>query len=220
MKSKTKAISSCNNLHQVSSRLKGLSLLLQRWHQYVCCYRNLAQHYNGKLLKEFLSPSPSSSILTAKNRYTTSISLDVIIGTYPAKTCCIICVLDPPQLVAWKKKKKLGFQKSNSSLTSLSLYFSAKLDTQVKQSYAPQLAKGKNKRFQNLGSCQLDRTKTWSTLYTKMEEKIKCLSRSHWAATASLQILACSFIIQEHFCALNFQVSIRKKQTTKRKTDL
>lgn len=146
MKSKTKATSSCNNLHQVSSRLKGLSSLLRRWHQYVCCYRNLAQHCNGKPLKEFLSPSQSSSISTAKSKYTTGIGLDVITGTHPARTCHIICVLYPPQLLVWTKKKQ-GFQKSNSLLTSLSLYFSAKLDTRGKQSYSSQPAKGKNKRL-------------------------------------------------------------------------
>lgn len=82
MKSRSKASSPCNNSHQVSSGLRGLSLLLPQWHQRVCCYRSPAQHCNGKLLKEFLSLSQSSSISTAKRRNTSRIRLNIKIGTY------------------------------------------------------------------------------------------------------------------------------------------
>ena len=146
MKNENKSNFSCNNLHQVSSRLKGFSLPLRRWHQYVCYYRNLAQRYNGKLLKEFLSPSQSSSISTAKNRHATRISWDVKSWHPPSKNLPYhLCSL--PTTTGGLKKERLPFQKSNRLLTSLALCFSAKLDTQVKESYSSQLAKAKNKRL-------------------------------------------------------------------------
>lgn len=100
----------CNNSHQVSSGMRGLSLLLPRWHQCVCCYRSPAQHCNGKLLKEFLSPSLSSSILTAKTRNTSNISLNIKIGTYLAKIC-LYRLHSLPTTTGGLQKKRSRFPK-------------------------------------------------------------------------------------------------------------
>lgn len=124
MKSRSKASSPCNNSHQVSSGLRGLSLLLPRWHQCVCCYRSPVQHCNGKLLKEFLSRSQSSSISTAKRANTSRITLNIKIGTCLAKIC-LYHLHSLPTTTGGLQKRNLGFQKSNSLLTSLSLYFSS-----------------------------------------------------------------------------------------------
>lgn len=96
--------------HQVSSGLRGLSLLLPRWHQCVCCYRSPAQHCNGKLLKEFLSLSQSSSISTAKRRNTSRNSLNIKIGTNLAKIC-LYCLHSLPTTTGGLQKKKSRFPK-------------------------------------------------------------------------------------------------------------
>jgi len=102
----------------------------------------------------------------------------------------------------WPEKRKATFPKKQQVANFISLVFFCKAWHSSQRKLLIAACKSKEQEtFHKLGSCQLDRTKTWSTPYTKMEEKIKCLSRSHWA-TVSLQILGWSSVIQEHFCAL------------------
>lgn len=158
-KARTRSFFSCNNLHQVSSGLKGLSSLLRRWHRWVCHYRIPVQsahnQCNGKLLKGFLSLSQSSSISTALNRQKTSISLNIKTGTYPANT---LNITHSPNSHNWwpkerrkekKKKKKVGFLNSNSLLIALSYFFMQSL-TLAKQSNLLQFVIEKSMTFQNL----------------------------------------------------------------------
>lgn len=138
-KARTRSFFSCNNLHQVSSGLKGLSSLLRRWHRWVCHYRIPVQsahnQCNGKLLKGFLSLSQSSSISTALNRQKTSIILNIKTGTYPANT---LNITRSPNSHNWwpkerrkekKKKKKGWFPKQQQLAHCIILFLYAKLDT-------------------------------------------------------------------------------------------
>lgn len=111
--------------HQVSSGLRGLSLLLPRWHRCVCCYRSPAQHCNGKLLKGFLSLSQSSSISTAERRKHIKDQFNHQNWHLPGQNLPLLSAFSTRHnwWSAKKKIKNLGFPKKQQLANFIILYF-------------------------------------------------------------------------------------------------
>lgn len=73
----------------------------------------------------------------------------------------------------WPAKKKLFPKKQQLANFIILVFFCEAWHSSQTMLLITACKREEQETFQKLGSCQLDRSKTWSTLYMKMEEKNK-----------------------------------------------